>query len=507
MTRYANKYSIRSCVFLLAVIAVCLTPALLHAGQYVVITLNNGEQYEGEIFQENEQEIVLECPQIGFKILKRAQIREIKQTPRPGQKPAPNEEKPSDSTREKTSPDNLLPEVNPDPHKKFTALLAKLKGEKPISLKEFADELTKLGHSVVPSLLRYLCDERLDDEMFYLLTDVIIKVLGDTAVSYTCQFLDCESGTVRLTIIRILERIGNKEALTALLRPLSGSRTRMIEAAEKAIVAVLKRQPDNQELFNMLGEAAISTKDISKKVRIISCLGFSGSRLAVPVLLGFTADWEIRIRKAAITTLVILGFDDTAVLTAIRRFLQDKDFQLRREAALSLGKLQDIESVENLIALLNDEKKGVRGSAHYSLRQMTGQNFPPNSERWKVWWDNESKKHNEHRDALLKQLRQGNKKEMLDAMHGLTGIRLGKKRIVAALLEFLSHGDPVVRVEACKALAAMKARKAVPELIERLDDPDESLKKAVHEALFSITGEKLPPDKKAWQDWSSSVGM
>jgi HEAT repeat protein len=207
---------------------------------------------------------------------------------------------------------------------------------------------------------------------------------------------------------------------------------------------------------------------------------------------------------AAVIAVGRLGFNDDDTCIEVRRLLKSEDTQVKREAALALGRLQDLESVDSLIGLLKDENRGIRKNAHWALRSITGLRFPDNYTRWKVWWDKESGKHKKQRESLMFKLRTGTNEEKLEVIDKLAGIRLGTKKITVVLLEQMASGDKRIRIKACKALAGMNARDAVPDLIRNLDEIDMSVQKAVHSALKTITGQDLPPERKQWEKWLRS---
>jgi HEAT repeat protein len=126
---------------------------------------------------------------------------------------------------------------------------------------------------------------------------------------------------------------------------------------------------------------------------------------------------------------------------------------VRRNAAVVLGDIKDVESVDSLI-------KALRNDADYEVRMCSAEALGKLSERWSI-------------DLL------GNS--------------------VEALMEALGDEDPNVRQKAASALGEMKAIQAVPVLIKALQtygkDSD-----ADH-ALHMITLQRLGDDPQKWQEW------
>jgi HEAT repeat protein len=142
-----------------------------------------------------------------------------------------------------------------------------------------------------------------------------------------------------------------------------------------------------------------------------------------------------------------------AVLPLSAALLKHPRPRVRGNAAIVLGNIRDVQSVEPLItALRTDTDDGVRMWSAEALGKL--------AERWSI-------------DSL------GN--------------------AVLALMEALKDNDSNVRQKAAHALGRMKAMKAVPALIEALRtygrDSDAGL------ALFMITGQRLGDDPQKWQEW------
>lgn len=127
--------------------------------------------------------------------------------------------------------------------------------------------------------------------------------------------------------------------------------------------------------------------------------------------------------------------------------------RLRYNAAIVLGKIKDLQSVDALVAALMKD-------TDFEVRMWSADALGKFSEKWSA-------------DAL--------------------------GSAVPALMEALGDKDPNVRQKAAYALGSMKAAKAVPALIQALrtygKDSDAGL------ALFMITGQRFQDDPQKWQEW------
>jgi len=66
--------------------------------------------------------------------------------------------------------------------------------------------------------------------------------------------------------------------------------------------------------------------------------------------------------------------------------LKSKSLGTREAAVYALGKLKDPRAVEPLIEALKDKEPEVPPNADYALREITGQDFGIDPEKWQKWW-------------------------------------------------------------------------------------------------------------------------
>ena len=70
--------------------------------------------------------------------------------------------------------------------------------------------------------------------------------------------------------------------------------------------------------------------------------------------------------------------------------VEDQTADVRRAAAWALGKIKDPRAVEPLISALQDPI--VQFWAAQSLKEITGEDFGENKEKWQAWWENTTNK-------------------------------------------------------------------------------------------------------------------
>ena len=149
----------------------------------------------------------------------------------------------------------------------------------------------------------------------------------------------------------------------------------------------------------------------------------------------------------------LVAIGQPAVEPLSRALLRHSRSRVRGNAAIALGNIKDIRSMQPLIESLRTDKQ-------YEVRMWSAEALGKLAEMWSI--------------------------------HSLGDA-------VRALMEALKDKDPNVRQKAAYALGKMKAMEAVPALIDVLQvygkDSDAAL------ALFMITGQRLGDDPDRWLEW------
>jgi HEAT repeat protein len=142
--------------------------------------------------------------------------------------------------------------------------------------------------------------------------------------------------------------------------------------------------------FQLLGEIA-RTKIVSRSPELAKAPGGQEIRR---LLLAGLEDSDERGRLAAARALAVVH--DEAAYQPLNELLDEGSLFTREEAALGLGDLGDKQAVEQLIEALenplnnaSDEGRDwARWGVAVALRQLTGQDFQINVEKWRNWLTN-----------------------------------------------------------------------------------------------------------------------
>lgn len=188
-------------------------------------------------------------------------------------------------------------------------------------------------------------------------------------------------------------------------------------------------------------------------------------------------------------------------LDKLRRFLDHKDWTLRRASAKAMGELWDVESIPRLIELLEDENKGVRDNALRSLKRMSGLRFHADRSRWSKWFEREDAWLQNESPQLVGKLGSKDNVEVFGAIRSISRKRLFRDEMSEELATILLHRTPEIKRAGCIALQQLGSTRATEPLVDALEDPDIGVRKAAWSALTSITHQDLPIDYKIWKAW------
>jgi HEAT repeat protein len=196
--------------------------------------------------------------------------------------------------------------------------------------------------------------------------------------------------------------------------------------------------------------------------------------VALPALTRALRDPDARARRQAAEALESMGEEAAPAVPALIRALDDPDLFVRWIAVRTLGKLGPKTSASAIPAigrLLSDPDLDVEVQAATVLGLFEGaaeQTVPD----------------------LIAAIRAGDATLTIAAIKALMSINKRLDEVVPAVIEVLSVRDARARRQAAEALSRFgpAARSAADALRARLNDPDPEVRKAVADALLSITG-------------------
>jgi len=350
---------------------------------------------------------------------------------------------------------------NPANKKAVPGLLAILKDRDVpwFTRRQVANTLGRLGKLApegVPALIEILDEPGTEDETPRIWATKALAIYGPVARQATPRLVEILKNpelplAERQVVIDALGQIGGKhpQAIPALVDTLNLPRQAESPKAQEANETL--RMLAVESLGQVGTDAAIAVPALVRYLnhpsepmrrKTAQALGQIGpaAQLAVSTLVESLAyDESPAVRDAAESALAGIGQPALADLTNL---LDDREAELRRRAARSLGEMQSTAepAVPELKKLLKDEDPAVRLTAAKSLWQIRG-------------------KAGDSLPVLVETLESPDRQLRIEAFRVLTR-DLGKEAAPArgSISELLDHPDPAVRQAARKTLEELKAK-------------------------------------------------
>jgi HEAT repeat protein len=205
------------------------------------------------------------------------------------------------------------------------------------------------------------------------------------------------------------------------------------------------------EFIRWIGGAILTSRSVDLRREAIDALGFSGAKVALPILIRTLDDREPQVRIGAA---VGLGRQKGAeAARALRTHLKDKDLAVRAAVLESLSRVDAVAAVGALQAALRDSDEGIRCVA-------------------------------------LRSLRYGNRELAIEV--GAWALREGGWRL---------------RAQAIENALWLKDRSVMEGLITAIPHMDRARVKAdLFDALRTLTGLEIPPTQSDWDAWWEQHG-
>jgi HEAT repeat protein len=304
---------------------------------------------------------------------------------------------------------------------------------------------------------------------------------------------DTDAVRPRRAGIQVLGAIGDEDDVEqvlelALREGEEAVHRRLEEALRGAVGALALREP--KTVFVLLGELPDLPDELLDPV--LSGVGDArvpeGLELVLDVLLSrpehaLLAMAQVRmIGPAASETL------GSRLSSELLKVIDFGSVQERQAAVLALAALEDRESMPVLIDLLEDPAVGIREGAHFGLKRVSGEVFPPLPDLWSTWLAEQLQWYQSERPAALAGLRAIDVPEVAEAMRALSGRRLFRHELAEAVSSVFDHPHPSVRTIACDTLAELRSPHALPALLQALNDRAPEVRERARLALLATPG-------------------
>ena len=271
-------------------------------------------------------------------------------------------------------------------------------------------------------------------------------------------------------------------------------------ALRQALADLLTRDP---EAFESLRETWSELHRASEAlvIRAVGAAGRGDGLLLATWALGLE-DARVSLILAEVGQLAAVaeGRTPPGLLAHVRRALVDEDRAVRQAAALTVARLGDLESIPTLIDLLWEGGLRREGNAHWALRQLTGEDFGTDVQRWTAWYEAEEAWFFAEAPAVFELLTSSDPEQVVAAVREVSKHRLHPEERAYELAFLADHPRRGVRELTCATLRDIGSWQAVPALVDALELRDGSSNPPAAAALVAITGHELPPEPEAWAE-------
>ena len=246
--------------------------------------------------------------------------------------------------------------------------------------------------------------------------------------------------------------------------------------------------------------AVLKGKSRDVLIAVVFAVGAARNERGLPFLAEIMT-WRDDLAVEALSQVRLIGRSSSpevdAELSQLARVCLDPRAVTRcRAAIMALGVLEDQGAVPQLIELLEQDSGGIRDDVLWSLRRISGQQFPASRAAWTDWHEAEENWYEERWSRRVADLGSDDETEFTSAVQELAQHRLYRHEIAHALCPALERDKPEFRQLVCAALADLGSTVAVTALTAVLDDDDEQVVESARAALLKITGRDPRADQQ-----------
>jgi len=337
-----------------------------------------------------------------------------------------------------------------------TSVLTSLSAAKGPTPELAAAKLIDRGPAVVPAL-RQAGDRFREPDHVNVIVTVLRKLDRKSLDAYLLGFVaappeDEERGFT--TAYGHLGDYGGPDVVPALIGTMDKDPYWAKRPVENALTRLLVRH-DGFATYDQV-DRALAKASGETRARVACCIGNTDSPDGLLLLARLAGRWSDVDHSivAAIAQMPEAGLGEQ-VVPSLRRMLESDNMNVRRETVTALAVFADVDSAKTLIEYLGDEERGLRGNAHWALKQLSGLHFPETKERWEVWFKEEVAWWEAEGSGLLEVLRSGTDLQILQAIQWLSEHRLYRTKFSVRLRKLLDHPSEEVRAAAEAALVRL----------------------------------------------------
>ena len=186
------------------------------------------------------------------------------------------------------------------------------------------------------------------------------------------------------------------------------------------------------------------------------------------------------------------------VLAKIRAFVNHPDPSCALEAVSAVGRLDDVGSIEGLIALMKSGGPSMQSRAKEALESLADERLGSDASAWGNWFAAATEWRDLASQDVRSRLRNGPVSQRSQALLELARYRVFRHELDDAVIEALRDDDEGVVVIACAVLGHYATVPCTNALVEALGAESVKVRKGALDALHRCTGERHGELKSDW---------
>lgn len=213
---------------------------------------------------------------------------------------------------------------------------------------------------------------------------LVTAIAGAEAAPRVTLLLKDPDPEVRAAAVTGLQATGDRDAFDA-LAPLAADPDREVRTRALGALVDLARRHELADLLGTTLEAAAERARGAALLDILATLGRTGQPRVWTALARYLDHDDADVRAAAAGALGALGGRDSGP-SLLARLPVELERAPRVALAQAVQKLVLRDAAENLIEWLDDRDPEVRAATLRALQTVTGQNLGPDPDPWRAWW-------------------------------------------------------------------------------------------------------------------------
>ena len=264
--------------------------------------------------------------------------------------------------------------------KKIEKGIEKLEGDGRGTRRKGYRELSNIGATTVPYVIEVLKKKDINFESRTLACNLLGDLKAKEAVPALVKTLKDKSYTVRIAACQALGKIADPAAVKPLLGMFGDTQPRVAEAAIYALIAF-----DNNAIPPKVAKLLENKAEYVQLAAVTLLNDKLDPKTAGAIRKAFREDSSSGVRLLAARALG--GLKDRSALDILTKAVTGDDTPgVREECAIALGKIGDRKAIPALMEALKDNYKDVQLRASYALKDITGENFGRDYDKWSRWY-------------------------------------------------------------------------------------------------------------------------